>query len=292
MPVIVGAPRSGTTLLRLMLDAHPALAIPPETHFLPACAELEQSGHGTAEQLIEAVTRSPLPMPTWPDFGLDASAYAASVRGSPRPFSVRSGVRQFYRMYAQKHGKDRTGDKTPPYVKHIAQISALLPEARFIHIIRDGRGVIASLREMWFAPSRDVAALAVYWRDFVTAGRTAAAGGYPVLEVRYEELLEAPDVQLRRVCAFIGLDFDAAMLAYYERAAERLEEHQGRVLPNGEVVVTRERRLAQQAMVTRPLERGRNDAWRRLLGTSDVLRFQEVAADLLTELGYPLIGPA
>src|ERR1700726_654613 len=119
MPIIVGAPRSGTTLLRLMLDAHPALAIPPETHFLPACAKLARDSSATAEQLIHCITRSPSEMPTWVDFGLAESTLAVSVRGLPSPFSVSDGVRAFYRLYAEQHGKHRVGDKTPGYVQHI-----------------------------------------------------------------------------------------------------------------------------------------------------------------------------
>jgi hypothetical protein len=289
MPIIVGAPRSGTTLLRLMVDAHPAVAIPPETHFLPACAELARTPEATAEQLIACITRSPEAMPTWIDFGLADSALAACVRALPSPWSVQNGVRAFYRLYAELHGKARAGDKTPGYVAHIPRIAELLPEARFIHLIRDGRGAMASLREMWFAPSRDVADLARFWRDLVTAGRTAASEGYPVLEVRYEALLETPDIELRRVCAFVDLDFDESMLRYHERAADRLAEHQGRVLPSGEVFLTQEQRLAQQALVREPLQLARKESWRRTLSASDIADFQVVAADLLTELGYPLI---
>ena len=72
MPVIVGVPRSGTTLLRMMLDAHPAVAIPPETGFLPALADLDPSidSAATAWQIITTFH-------TWPDFQLDASALRA-----------------------------------------------------------------------------------------------------------------------------------------------------------------------------------------------------------------------
>ena len=94
--------------------------------------------------------------------------------------SVRDGVRTFYRLYSQAHGKVRAGDKTPGYVQHIGAIGELLPEARFIHIIRDGRGAMASLRTMWFAPSRDISDLARFWCNLVIAGRAAASEGYPI----------------------------------------------------------------------------------------------------------------
>src|SRR2546430_13399132 len=69
-PFVVGVPRSGTTLLRLMLDAHPELAIPPETHFLPklikACRDAEQAGSDPGERAVEIITHHR----RWPDFGL------------------------------------------------------------------------------------------------------------------------------------------------------------------------------------------------------------------------------
>ena len=134
-----------------------------------------------------------------------------------------------------------------------------------------------------------MADLARFWCDHVTAGRAAAAAGYPVLEVRYEALLETPDIELRRVCAFVDLDFDETMLAYDERAASRLAEHQGRSLPNGDVFLTREQRLAQQALVTQPLQLARRDSWRHALTAPEVQAFQTVAGTLLTDLGYPLV---
>ena len=74
MPVIVGVPRSGTTLLRIMLDAHSALAIPPETGFLLRLAALD-GAPGDGRAAVEAITGAE----TWPDFHLDATAFEAAI---------------------------------------------------------------------------------------------------------------------------------------------------------------------------------------------------------------------
>src|SRR5881394_462023 len=143
---VVGVARSGTTLLRLMLDAHPDLAIPHETHFLPAVLAL--AGDADRDELFRRVTE----FETWPDLGLDAHDYRRAIEGV-EPFDLATGVRVFYRLYAARFGKVRWGDKTPPYLGHLAAIERLLPEARFVHLIRDGRDVAVSLEPLWFAPS-------------------------------------------------------------------------------------------------------------------------------------------
>jgi hypothetical protein len=83
------------------------------------------------------------------------------------PFSVAEGIRSFYQLYAARHGKRRVGDKTPSHGEAMIAIECLLPEAAFIHVIRDGRDSSFSLRDMWFAPSQNIAILAAYWRDNV-----------------------------------------------------------------------------------------------------------------------------
>src|SRR3954454_2013220 len=106
-PFVVGIARSGTTLLRLMLDAHPELAIPPETHFLPQVVRAERNGADT-DGLIGVITEHR----RWPDFGLDEGELRARAGDSGA-----SGVlRAFYGLYAEKEGKPRWGDKSTNYV--------------------------------------------------------------------------------------------------------------------------------------------------------------------------------
>src|SRR3954452_10016225 len=89
MPMIVGSPRSGTTLLRFMLDAHPELAIPPETGFLTQAARLALMSR---EEVFETVTAFPPECPTWEDFGLPAERYRAALEAL-EPFTPADGVR-------------------------------------------------------------------------------------------------------------------------------------------------------------------------------------------------------
>jgi hypothetical protein len=174
MPFIVGSPRSGTTLLRFALAAHSALAVPPETGFvghIAADAALAQIG---PDELLRLMTTFPPAMSAWSDFGVSEDSLHRAF-AALETFRVADGIRCFYRLYAARHGKPRFGDKTPIHGRMIADIGRLLPEAAFIHVIRDGRDASLSLRDMWFTPARDMAALAVYWRDNVSQCREQVA---------------------------------------------------------------------------------------------------------------------
>lgn len=146
-PSIVGTGRCGTTLLRLMLDAHPDLAISPETHFIPHVAAARAGSPNPAVTFIKAVVGSR----TWGDLHLDSQALGEAVRRL-EPFTVGEALRLIYRLYAACFGKARWGDKTPIYFSQMSLIHRLLPEARFVHIIRDGRDVALSHSGLWFGP--------------------------------------------------------------------------------------------------------------------------------------------
>lgn len=279
MPIIVGAPRSGTTLLRFMLDAHPELAIPPETGFVPSSVGLGRS------EFFDHLTRFPPDAPNWSDFGLDALQFRAAL-DQVTPFTCSQGLRTFYRLYADKHNKPRYGDKTPRYCEHIPTIENLLPEAHFIHIIRDGRDVALSLRPLWFAPGRDLATLALHWRTLVEQGRACGAQAKHYLEIRYEDLVRAPEATLSRVCAFLQLDFRPEMLRYWEHTSERLVEHGPRLSSKGVVLVSREQRLRQQELTTQPPQPARIFAWRQHLSAAENAEFLFHAGDTLANLHY------
>jgi Sulfotransferase family len=284
MPVIVGAPRSGTTLLRFMLDSHPDLAIPPETGFL-ALGQALGDGPDPRQAFFDRVTQFPPEAPAWLDFGITKEDFSAAL-AVVEPFSVSEGCRTFYRLYAARFGKSRVGDKTPLYCQHLSTIADLLPEIRVIHLIRDGRDVALSLRQTWFSPGNEIETLAEYWVNCLAAARreSGACGGY--LEVRFEDLVADPAPVLRQICRFLDLEYSPAMLAYHARAARRLEEHRDRARPDGSLVISHEGRLRQQALTMEPPRRSRAGAWRHDMTDDEQRRFDVVAGDLLDRLGY------
>ena len=280
-PFVVGVGRSGTTLLRMMLDAHPELAIPAETHFVPELIARAEAGTETA-QLIGDVIGSR----AWDDFGIEpeqlrARAQALSDGG------VAGVLRAFYELCAEREGKPRWGDKTPVYVAHMRTIGAVLAEARFVHLIRDGRDVALSRRNRGMGAGKPIADAARLWRRRIEAGRKQARrlrGRY--LELRYEDLVAAPETELRRVCALIELEFEPAMLDYHRTSGARLAE-----LSDLDPAGTRpgrsgEERRRAHALATGPPEPGRAGGWREGMGEADLVQFEAEAGALLAELGY------
>lgn len=266
-----------------MLDAHPDLAIPPETGFLTLADRVEGM---TREQFLEAVTRFPPECPMWEDFGIPVERYRAEL-AEIEPFSADEGFRAFYRLYAQRLRKRRWGDKTPVHTFHLEAIQRLLPELHVVHIVRDGRDVCLSWRRTWFRPSDQMRELAAEWQRFVLAGRLQGERCSAYLEVRFEELVRAPEPVLRSICDFLALDFDPRMLRYYERVPERLREHRGKRWLDGTKTVTQAQRWEQQRLTRFPPDETRAHAWASTMSAEEQRAFLGTAGDTLQLLGYP-----
>lgn len=281
MPIVVGVSRSGTTLLRLMLDAHPEMAVPYETQFLGHVLHLRSSGDVLRAQFHDTIVGAM----TWNDFQLDAEAFRREL-DTLEPFTLTSGLRCFYAMYARRFGKRRYGDKTPGYCHYMAAIGQVLPEAHFIHMIRDGRDVALSMRDLWFGPGPDLDAQAREWISWIAAAREQAKSCERYLEVRYEDLLADPARVLRRVCAFVDLRYTPAMLRYHERAAERMSEINDWKSGDGGLWASREQLAALHHLTSRRPDQGRAGRWRREMSRQERASFEAIAGDMLAQCGY------
>ena len=280
-PFVVGVGRSGPTLLRLMLDAHPELAIPPETQFVPELIERAEAGTRGPE-LVEEIIRSR----TWSDFGLEPAPLYRRVAGQDAD-DVATELRSFYGLYAEAQGKPRWGDKTPGYVKRMRPLGARLEEARFVHLIRDGRDVALSRRRRGMGTGKPMADSARLWRRRIEGARDQAKRlGGRYLELRYEDLVADPEPELRRICVLIELDFDPAMLGYHRGSGERVAEL-GDLAAEGERQSrSADERRGAHALAARPPDAARTEAWRSEMSDEDRAAFEGEAGALLRELGY------
>jgi hypothetical protein len=283
MPVIVGTGRCGTTLLRMMLDAHPDLAIPPETHFIPTLARMFEDQSKQLDDFLDVVGS----FHTWQDFGVDVRALRAAL-DSTEPFSLTRALRTFYRLYADKFGKARWGDKTPMYFADMCLVQRALPEARFIHLIRDGRDVALSIKDLWFGPN-SIHDVAQWWVSRINQARSQVHDLGWYLEVKYEDLVRAPEQVLRGICDFIELPWYQGMLDYYERAAQRLEElRHDAPTHDRSGVLSAEDRVRIFSLVLKPPQAERLERWRTEMTAADREWFEGVAGPLLRELGYEI----
>lgn len=263
----VGSGRSGTTLIREIFNAHPELAIPDETHFVTMLAKHRwlyepQGGEFRTDRLLRdlnkyAQFRKMLP-----------SATAAAALKDPAPVDYPDAIRRLYAAYAASEGKTRYGDKTPRYCLEVPALATLFPEARFVHVIRDGRDVALSVKEVSFGPDH-LGGAALYWRNRALATRRFGEILDPnrFFEYRHEELLDDTEAVVRKLCEFLALRFEPSMLTYHERMAPRTEEH--------------------HPHVHKPPTKGLRN-WRTELSQSDVRLVELLAGDALDELGYDL----
>jgi len=283
-PVVVGCPRSGTSLLAVMLDSHPVLAMPPETAFIAQVASLQGPPTVVRERFVEIVTTDRITVSNWTDFGLDRDTLRERLEAI-EPFTVAAGLRAFYALYAEGEGKPRCGDKTPSYVFLMPQIAALLPEAHFIHVIRDPGDTALSWRKTWFSPGKDFRLLGEGWRKHVEAGRRASELLPGYVEVRFEDLVRQPKRELERLCEYLALPWDPAMLEYQTRGAARLQRLQGRQHAKGPMV-PREERTRIHVNLTRTPDADRLDVWRREMTPEERRELEAAAGPLVRELGY------
>jgi hypothetical protein len=278
---IVGCPRSGTTLLQRMVNAHPAVAITPESHWIPKFPHKPWTE--TPEGAITKKLRRRLV--AHPKFArLAITAEELRLLAPKRePVSYAGLVSRLFDVYGQRRGKPLVGDKTPDYVRSIEVLHDLWPEARFVHVIRDGRDVAASMRE-WvklrpkpgdFVTWREdpVSTAAWWWEQNVRRGRQPRVALGPELyyEVRYEFLVSRPRETGQALADFLNMPFDEAMLHFHK---DRSGNDPGLEAKHAGLPITAGLRDWQFEMPAEALE-----------------RFEAMAGELLNELGYPRAIP-
>jgi hypothetical protein len=269
--VVLGVWRSGTTLLKEMLDHHSQLAIPSESYFVPMLWDRFRARQNIGRLLIDLTYLMRLR-----EWGVKVEDVQRRLPLSPGFPDV---VRAVYECYAEQRGKNCFGDKTPVYMRHLGLLEYAFSCPRYVHIVRDGRDAALSFDEMperprrsWFWPQSH-SDFARRWRDEVEDARKlgATVGSSRYLELTYEDLVARPEAKLREICAFLDLRFEPVMLAYHRDFGHAGQD------PNHP-------RLAE------PPSAGRRN-WRDQMPSAEVERFEAIAGSLLTDLGYERAFP-
>ncbi len=283
---IVGCLRSGTSVFQRVADAHRELAVVNETEWLPRVFEKrkhreqrELRGAGRSREVFVGpeVLSAVLGHPRFERLGLSDAEVDECLRDI-EGLRYEELVRRCFDAHGKHAGKVLVGEKSPGYVRHLPTLHFLWPDARIVHLVRDGRDVCLSL--MAWKPEKQARTVGQFstWTDepCVTAGlwwewhvRLGCEGrerlGSLLHEMRYEALVSEPEVQCRDLCRFLGVEYDPEMLRFSDRypAAERTQRR-------GPAV---------------PLTAGLRD-WREQLGVDERVRFEAAAGALLDELGY------
>lgn len=271
-PFFVGAGRSGTTLLRSIFNAHPDMTVLYEAHFIAAMARRRRHYQRTSGFRIKAFLEDLYADGKFRRIGIPQELVREALDAcSPHTFS--EAVRAVLRAAAHHNGKQHYADKTPGYVLRLRLLAKLFPEARFVHIIRDGRDVAVAFEDVPFGP-KDVHFAAIYWRRHVNRGRRAGRilGPERYREIHYESLVDDPERSVRELCDFIDLKFDASMLRYFED-------------PPAAVLATGHPQNHQRLLL--PPTKGLRD-WRREMPPENVESFEAIAGRSLRRFGYEL----
>lgn len=273
---VVGANRSGTTLLRLLLNAHSHIAIPEElTYFNGVIAGV--------------------PLHAWRTPGMTPDQYCMFVRGflhrhadtlaplqlgdleaeilSHPEMDLRRPYQMALEAWARCHGKTRWGEKTPGNLFYAREILDMFPGARFIYLVRDPRaGVLSMMRAHMFV--EDVVINALNRHRYATQGWTRLVQAVPPgqrMTLRYEDLVAAPEATARALCAFLDEPFEPGMLHFYEDAPQYMTPR----------AVTDFNRSA-----TRPITTARVDGWRDQLRPVDVVLIESICVREMDRFGY------
>ncbi len=218
---IVSSPRSGSTLLRLILDAHPRLAVPPPAWLFDLVYPYMYSyGDLGVRENLRALAEDVLATPTVSKWPIRPDVEELVEQCAEASFA---GIfAALCERYARCANKTRWGEKTPRNAYWIDEIVALFPGAQIIHILRDGRDVAVDIAESVLVP-HTVYGGARLWQHYVSAVRDAATrlDTTQFLEIRYEAVCASPEAELRRLCEFLGEPFDRRMLTHDATEASR-----------------------------------------------------------------------
>ncbi|OGC95589.1 MAG: hypothetical protein A2W25_00995 [candidate division Zixibacteria bacterium RBG_16_53_22] len=267
---IVGTQRSGSTLLRLILNAHPEIAIPEEARFLTPLLNknnIKKPIEGQALSRLVNYLRANEQFRLW---NFDAAPFLneLAVKSSVMLAEV---INAMFSSFAQSEGKSLWGDKSL-FFGSVQLLHELFPGARFIHIVRDGRDVFDSWRKM-DASKNHPTAMALDWHYKLRSIERALAKlpSDRALTLRYEDLVASPDTVVRSICRFLGIAFEPAMLEFHKTSGKYIGEHHSRLIFGA-------------------IDPSNTAKWRKHLSSDDVRLYELMAANHLRHYGYELSG--
>jgi hypothetical protein len=222
---LVGASRSGTTLLRLMLNEHPDLAIPSESHFIGTLFDRFGPDATLSGEALDRALEVVVGFAQWREDFTQTEAELRAAVGSG-PLTMAALIDRIFRLEVGP-GPARWGDKSPPYLRWVEGLLTCFPAGQAIAIVRDPRDVYLSLERLgWFGSStwdigRYLAASGRYveqWTQRFSADRFTV--------VRYEDLVLHTQTTLRAVCDYLGLPFAAGMEGFFRNAERNVPQRE------------------------------------------------------------------
>ncbi|MEL7357710.1 MAG: sulfotransferase [Cyanobacteria bacterium J06560_6] len=276
---IIGTERSGTTLLRLILNTHSRLAVPEEVGYFGF----------DFSQTID-VTQWENPGLSWEEYEQYVHNFLSSRKETFKDFELQDledtilknkeiNLKKPYQtslsQFARLHGKQRWGEKTPNNVFFVDILYQMFPKAKFIHIVRDPRSIVCSMNQddfPWF--SDDSVINALNWRKKFQAAKQLLEKNVPSEQrmlIRYEDLVANPEVSVKQICSFLNEAFEPDMLQFYRTSKEFMLKSAN----------NSHNRMANNPISTESLKR-----WEKNLKASDIFGIDSICRKELKKLGY------
>ncbi len=275
---ILGNPRSGTSLLRSLLNAHPNICIPPECGFLlwlhPNWKDV--NWNADTKQAFAAAVYASRKFETWEI----EQAVLVKALNNRAVGSFAEAASCVYRTYAASRGRAGGiwGDKNNYYIGHVAHLKGIFPSARFVHMVRDVRDVACSYRELGLKTINSIyqprlesncAAIAKDWRSNNESAQHNLSGTDHI-RIRYEDLVSRTESTINGIFTLLGIDrligtTSDLHMAYLDEPVEFLQ---------------------WKAKLNGPVDVGSVGRFKQDLPPEEIQVIEDIAGSLLTEFGY------
>ncbi len=270
---VLGNPRSGTTMLRLMLSCHPNIGIPPEGGFIVQLGWLYDNKK-LDKATIDAFVSDFFEMETSQDWKLfEKNLIHAFEKREVANYT--DMIDEIYREYFRKACPDKKiwGDKTTWYSDYLEQINSYFPSAKYIHIVRDGRSVASSYKNVPHLTS-NIMQIALEWTWSLNKihkfGKNIGAERF--IQIKYEDLVVNPSQVLKDICTFLGENYHDDMVSFSEKNREQEME------PS--------RHLGWKGLTLSAVTSKRVSAWENELSNDELLDFYTIAMDTMNKFNY------
>lgn len=263
---IVGTQRSGTTLLRLILNAHSQIAIPEEARFLAPLLKRKYLTKGISGDSLKRTIRYLALNDEFKLWNYDASSFFSKL-STLTEISLRELIDSMFSSFCTAEGKTYWGDKSL-FFDALDILNSLFPTAHFIHIVRDGRDVFDSWRKM--EPTKNNAAvIALDWSYKLYRIERSFKHFAPdrQLTIRYEDLIDNPERTIKWVCAFVGVEYEPKMLEFHKTSHYYIGDH-------------------HSSLIHSPISNLNRAKWRKNLTRDEAASFSLLAQHYLKKYGY------
>lgn len=272
---IIGSGRSGNTLLRRLINNHSALTIPPETYVLAKVIKRYRQNSGMKwANLVEYIFAAFEYHPEFETFDLSLRPLVQELKESPnKNRNLAYLLNRFYCFCGRQadHGCLRWGDKTPQNTFYLERIFSVFPDAKFVHVLRDGCDVVASYINAGIYKSYEEAAQR--WSVSVDLVETFYTHHPGVgITVRYEELVSEPKSTLTKLCGFLEVDYEEQMLQEMNDTSK---------IRMGDV-----EKYKHHANVLKPINKNSIGKGRAKLSVDQKTRIEKIIGNRLERLGY------